>query len=145
MLLAARGVQVEYLRALQTDYYRLLENMCNDSASSDYFLRLNGRTIEGSQTHVDIEALRREEVRKMVKRKRSGTEAALVRILVPKARVVFGVGDPYGELKNGECYFKPTLLHGERREFEAEKKVFVVRTPCYHPGDIWTSSLFMLC
>ena len=55
---------------------------------------------------------------------------------------MFGVRDPYGELKNGECYFKPTLLHGERSEFEAEKKVFVVRTPCYHPGDI---HVFKLC
>ena len=142
MLLAARGVQVEYLRALQTDYYRLLENMCNDSASKDYFLRLTGRIIEGSRTCVDIGALRQEEVRNMVERNRSGTEVARVRILVPKARVVFGVRDPYGELKNGECYFKPTLLHGERSEFEAEKEAFVVRTPCYYPGDIY---VFKLC
>ena len=142
ILLAARGVQVEYLRALQTDYYKLLENMCNDSASKDYFLRLTGRTIEGSRTCVDIGALRREEVRNMVERNRSGTEVARVKILVPKARVVFGVRDPYGELKNGECYFKPTLLHGERSEFEAEKEAFVVRTPCYYPGDIY---VFKLC
>ena len=45
-------------------------------------------------------------------------------------------------MKNGECYFKPTLLHGERIEFEAEKKVFVVRTTCYYPGDI---RVFKLC
>ena len=78
----------------------------------------------------------------MVERNGSGTKDPRVRILVSKARVVFGVPDPYGELKNGECYFKPTLLHGERSEFEAEKKVFVVRTPCYHPGDI---HVFKLC
>ena len=142
MLLAARGVQVEYLRALQTDYYRLLVNMCNDRASKDYFLRLTGRAIEGSLTHVDIVALQREEVRNMVERNRFGGEVPVVRILVPKARVVFGVPDPFGELKKGECYFKPTLLHGERSEFEAEKKVFVVRTPCYYPGDIY---VFKLC
>ena len=142
MLLAARRVQVEYLRALQTDYYRLLKDVCNDSASKDYFLRLTGRAIEGSRTYEDIEALRLEEVRNMVERNRSGTEVARVRILLPKARVVFGVSDPYGELKNGECYFKPTLLDGERSEFEAQKKVFVVRTPCYYPGDI---HIFKLC
>ena len=142
MLLAARGVQVEHLKALQTDYYRLLKDMCNDSASKEYFLRLTGRTIEGSRTYEDIEALRREQVKNMVERKDSETEDPRVRILVPKARVVFSVSDPYGELKNGECYFKPTLLHGERNEFEAEKKVFVVRTPCYYPGDI---HVFKLC
>ena len=57
MLLAARGVQVEYLRALQTDYYRLLGKVCHDGASKDYFLRLTGRTIEESQTYEDIRAL----------------------------------------------------------------------------------------
>ena len=80
MLLAARGVRVEYLKALQTDYYRLLENMCNDSASSDYFLRLTGRTVEGSQTHVDIGTLRREEVKNMVERNGSEIEDPRVRI-----------------------------------------------------------------
>ena len=143
MLLAARGVQVEYLRTLQTDYYRLLKDVCNDSASKEYFLRLTGRAIKGSRTYEDIEDLRREEVRNMVERNRSGTEVARVRILLPKARVVFGLSDPYaGYLENGECYFKPTLLDGERSEFEAEKKVFVVCTPCYHPGDI---HVFKLC
>ena len=142
MLLAARGVQIKDLRALQTDYYKLLEKMCHDSASKDYFLRLTGRTIEGSQTDGDIRALRREEVRNMLEWNGSRTGVPRVRILVPKARVVFGVGDPYGKLKKGECYFKPTLVHGEGSEFEAEKKVFVVRTPCYHPGDI---HVFKLC
>ncbi|XP_015768381.1 PREDICTED: uncharacterized protein LOC107347031 [Acropora digitifera] len=140
MLLAARGVQVEYLRALQTDYYRLLKDICDDSASKEYFLRLTGQAMEGSRTYEDIEALRREEVRNMANR--SETEDPRVRILVPKARVVFSVRDPYGELKNGGCYFKPTLLDGERSEFEAEKKVFVVRTPCYYPGDRY---VFKLC
>ena len=142
ILLEARGIQVKDLRTLQTDYYKLLENMCNDSASKDYFLRLTGRTIEGSQTHVDIGALRREEVRNMVERNRSGTEVPRVRVLVPKARAVFGVPDPYEELKNDECYFKPTLSHEHRIEFEAEKEIFVVRTPCYYPGDI---RVFKLC
>ena len=143
MLLAARGVQVEYLKALQTDYYRLLKDMCNDSASKEYFLRLTGRAIEGSRTYEDIENLRREEVRNMVEQNGSEIEDPRVRILVPKARVVFGVSDPYaGFLENGECYFKPTLLHGERSEFKGEEKVFVVRTPCYHPGDI---HVFKLC
>ena len=142
MLLAARGVQVEHLKALQTDYYILLENMCNDSASKEYFLRLTGRTIEGSQTHVDIETIRREEVRSMVERNRSGTEVPRVRVLVPKARVVFGVQGPFEDLKIDECYFKPTLPHEDRMEFEAEKKIFVVRIPCYYPGDI---RVFKLC
>ena len=141
ILLAARGVRVEYLRDLQTDYYRLLENMCNDTASRDYFLRLTGRTIEGSQIQ-DIGTLRREEVRNMVERNGSGIEDPRVRILVPKARVVFRVPDPFEDLNDDECYFKPTLLHGERSEFKGEKKVFVVRTPCYHPGDI---HVFKLC
>ena len=63
------------------------------------------------------------------------------RILVPKARVVFGVCDPYNKLENGECYFSPTLLVDEAGEFACEKKVVVARYPCYHPGDIQVMNL----
>ncbi|XP_067034815.1 uncharacterized protein [Acropora muricata] len=90
MLLAARGVQVEYLKALQTDYYRLLKDMCNDSASKEYFLRLTGRAIEAV----------------------------------------------------GRMKISRTSDEKKESEFKGEEKVFVVRTPCYHPGDI---HVFKLC
>ena len=133
MLLAARGVQVEDLRTLQKDYYSLLENMMRkDKASIDYFLQLTGRTSEE-----EVDTLLQKEVSYMrVEQEPSGDEVPQVRILIPKARVVFGVRDPYGKLTREQCYFRPTLLYDQGKEFETEKKVFVAPSPCYYPGDI---------
>ena len=131
MLLAARGVQVEDLRTLQKDYYSLLEDMTrNDKASIDYFLQLTGRTTEE-----EVATLLRSEVSYIVEQESSGGELPQVRILIPKARVVYGVCDPYGKLTSEQCYFRPTLLCEQGKKFEPEKKVFVAPIPCYYPGD----------
>ena len=132
MLLAARGVQVENLKTLQKDYYDLLEDMMrNDEGSIDYFLQLTGRTSEE-----EVATLLQSEVSYMVERESSGGEVPHVRILIPRARVVFGVCDPYGKLTSEQCYFRPTLLCEQRKKFDPEKKVFVAPIPCYYPGDI---------
>ncbi|MES1921790.1 hypothetical protein MHBO_003322, partial [Bonamia ostreae] len=61
-------------------------------------------------------------------------EAERLRIFVPKGRLVYGVCDPFGLLKYGECFFNPTLEEGYSKIFNAE--VLVFRNPCYHLGDI---------
>ena len=142
MLLAAREVSVEYLKSLQKQYFRLLKNMCHDSASADYFLRLRGRSSNDNHVKEDLPALRRIEIKKMIDHVHDPDhepprrQIERIRILVRKARVVFGVCDPYNKLKYGECYFRPTLLHDDEQDFAAENEVFMARTPCYHPGDI---------
>ncbi|XP_068679964.1 uncharacterized protein [Montipora foliosa] len=137
MLLAARGVQVENLRTLQKDYYNLLEDMMrNDEGSIDYFLQLTGRTSEE-----EVATLLQSEVSYMVERESSGGEVPHVRILIPRARVVFAVCDPYGKLTSEQCYFRPTLPCEQRKKFDPEKKVFVAPIPCYYPGDILSLEL----
>ncbi|XP_068679966.1 uncharacterized protein [Montipora foliosa] len=134
MLLVARGVRVEDLRTRQTDYYSLLEDMMrNDKASIDYFLQLTGRTSEEEE----VATLLQKEVSHMrVEQETTGGEVPHVKILIPKSRKVFGVCDPYGKLTPAQCYFRPTLLHDQEKEFETEKKIFVAPSPCYYPGDI---------
>ena len=137
MLLMARGVSVANLKSLQKDYFNLLKRMCEDQGSADYFLRVTGG---GARTDQDLPALRQAEIEKMIDY-HPGEDpprgrVVRTRILVPKARVVFGVCDPYKRLEHGECYFKPTLLHDEREEFAGVTEVVVARSPCYHPGDI---------
>ena len=133
MLLAARGVQVENLKTLQKAYYSLLEDMMRkDKASIDYFLQLTGQTTEE-----EVATLLRKEVSYLrVEQEPPGGEVPHVRILIPKARVVFGVCDPYRKLTSAQCYFRPTLLPDQGKEFKMEKKVFVAPIPCYYPGDI---------
>ena len=31
------------------------------------------------------------------------------RVSIPDSRVVYGMSDPYGQLKHGECFFQTTL------------------------------------
>ena len=147
MLLAARGVNVEYLKNLQTKYYSLLEKMCHRSVYADYFLRLKGRPSPGEHRNEDLKAQRRDEIKEMIDdvnvagRGLPGYQAKRIRILVPKAREVFGVCDPHNKLEYGECHFRPTLLHREGQDFGAKDKVIVARSPCYHPGDILVLNL----
>ena len=144
LLLYARDVLVEHLENLQRDYYSLLDKMCQDTASGDYFLRLKGEMGDRNpvKKKAKLTALRQAEITEMIDHVYdSGHQpprrpVGRIRILVPKARVVFGVCDPYNKLEYGECYFQPTLLHDDKEDFAAEIKVFVARSPCYHPGDI---------
>ena len=147
MLLAARGVSVKYLKNLQTEYYSLLERMCHDGASADYFSRLKGRPSPGDRMNKDLTAQRRDEIKEMIDdvnvagRGLPGHQVARIRILVPKGRVVFGVCDPYNKLEYGECHFRPTLPYPESKHFGTRDKVIVMRSPCYHPGDILVLNL----
>ena len=140
MLLISRGVSVEHIRNLQEGYLNLLKAMCKDESSASYFLGLTGRSKCLNEKL--LTDLRNEEIKKMfnfvdhLKHERPGNRVSRTHILVPKARVVFGVCDPYDELMYDECYFKPTLLHAESEEFARTNKVIVVCIPCYHPGDI---------
>ena len=58
------------------------------------------------------------------------------RILIPDSRVVYGVSDPYGQLKHGECFFQPTLHEAEQNGFSFSEFVLVIRRPSYHAGDV---------
>ena len=137
MFLAIRGVSINHLRSLQNGYLTLLKSMCTNSASGNYFCQLTGR--KATTEREVLASLQRGEVEEMLAQSFENANngepqrrrAVRTRILVPKARVVFGVGDPYGKLKKGECYFKPTLQNDE--EFE---ELVVCPDPCYHPGDI---------
>ena len=135
MLLADRRVPAKNLEALQDGYHELLEGICKETA--EYFLRFKGdfglqqeiqsKGIDG-RTKTRLKVLRKEEMNEMKK-------AAYTRILVPKSRVVFAVCDPLHKLKYGECYFNPTLPDDEA-SFPAGQKFVVMRSPCYHPGDV---------
>ena len=151
ILLESRGVSTNYLQALQKGYLDLLNKLPDDPASVQYFLRLTGRDAGNIRSGIDgpakdvLMTLKRNEIEEMIDRSyvldAEGGEPkrrplVRTRILVPEARVVFGVCDPYDKLKKGQCYFKPTLLDDEDGEFASEEKVVVARYPCYHPGDI---------
>ena len=58
------------------------------------------------------------------------------RIMIPKSRLLFGVCDPKGGLKEGECAVKVTMDgDGQPRQLSG-MEILVTRNPCLHPGDL---------
>ncbi len=56
-----------------------------------------------------------------------------LRILVNESRNIFGVCDPIGVLKYGQCFIRPTI---RGKPSTVIGKVTVGKNPCYLPGDI---------
>ena len=138
LLLAERGVPLNIFEKLQTGYYGLLDDMCDEAA--EYFLRFRGefsllREIKAigidGQMKKRLKTLRNEELEAMKK------AAGQTRILVPQSRLVCAVCDPYNKLQYGECYFNPTMPDDEAKSFPgADRRFLVMRSPSYHPGDV---------
>ncbi|KAK1657950.1 RNA-dependent RNA polymerase [Colletotrichum godetiae] len=58
------------------------------------------------------------------------------RILILKSRLLFGVCDAWGVLKEGECQVRVTMEGDGRPVALMETEVIVTRNPCLHPGDL---------
>ena len=156
MLLVDGGVNYNYLRKLQTDFHAMLRELCSDAQSASVYLHIKGERkllrwlfedgLESQRLQSQLKVIRAKEIRKMQKENAVDADnhgnltqrlKCKLRVLVPKSRIVFGVCDPFNDLKYGQCVFQPTLFDEEQfSNFHAAKKVIVVRNPCYHPGDI---------
>jgi len=58
------------------------------------------------------------------------------RILVPKSRLIFGICDAWGVLKEGECAVCVTMDGDGVPRVIKGIEVLVTRNPCLHPGDL---------
>ena len=58
------------------------------------------------------------------------------RILIPKSRLLFGICDPYGRLRPGECFVRITQEDDGMPRTLTGIEVLVTRNPCLHPGDL---------
>lgn len=58
------------------------------------------------------------------------------RILIPQSRLLFGVCDPFGVLKEGECFVRVTSDGDGAPKTVVGIEVLVTRNPCLHPGDL---------
>lgn len=58
------------------------------------------------------------------------------RILIPESRLVFGICDPVGVLRDGECAICVTMEGNGALRTIVNTEVLVTRNPCLHPGDL---------
>ena len=137
MLLAEAGVSFVHLEELQAGYYELLESIIRNTAAAEYFLRLRGEVKFLEHIHENgVDSRVKDYFKFLLIQELDKIKAAeFTRILVPKSRVVFVVRDPYGKLKQGEGFFKPTIPDDDN-SFTTAGKIVVVHMPCHHPGDV---------
>lgn len=151
----------DYLLQLQSDFYSMLRNLCTNEELTLRYLTITGRTelldrlrkdgFWHRRVQNDLKRIQVSDIKRLYKNNGDAGDdndiddddnvekkdrKSKLRVLVPRARVVFGVSDPYGELEDGEVFFQPTLPEVELAAFSDANRVVVGRNPCYHPGDV---------
>lgn len=140
LLLHALGITSEVLVEKQRSFFDLLSSATKDPlAAFAYLCSINETDLAEKLVVEGLESVARQlqkfvaqEHGKMINKR--GEEKC--RILVPSSRLLFGVCDPRGVLKPGECYVRVTQnAHGQPLTITGAN-VLIARNPCLHPGDL---------
>ena len=141
VLLDALGVGLDVLRRKQREHFDFLEEASRDAGAAFRFLSYVNNPGLAERVLVEeelgpvqgrINALVKGEYTKMLNKR----DEQRCRILVPKSRLLFGIADACGVLKEGECAVKVTLVGDGQPAALKGMDVLVTRNPCLHPGDL---------
>lgn len=140
LLLHSLGIHQDVLAKKQHEYLEFLQLADTDARSAFRFLSAIDELCLAEKVLLDG----LESVRKKVQKKVGEEHAKLLnkksehrcRVLISRSRLLFGVCDPYGVLKEGECFVKPTLEGDGVPHAVRGASVLVARNPCLHPGDL---------
>jgi hypothetical protein len=139
LLLSALGISQEVFLRKQQQNLDFLTQAKLDARTACRFLSSLGEhelaercVLEGLEAvRSAVSKLVTQEYAKMLNKR----EEQKCRILIPQSRLVFGVCDPRGCLKEGECFISATQDDdGVARAISGY--VLVARNPCLHPGDL---------
>ncbi|KAF6806066.1 hypothetical protein CPLU01_15933 [Colletotrichum plurivorum] len=141
ILLHSLGITSEILLRKQQEHFGFLASAVADSRAAFRFLTyvnqydLAERVLLESLENVkpQVAALVNSEFAKMIKPR---YDEQRCRILIPKSRLLFGVCDAWGVLKEGECHVRVTLDGDGSPVTLVGTSVIVTRNPCLHPGDL---------
>ncbi|KAF7338901.1 Rna-directed rna polymerase [Mycena sanguinolenta] len=140
VLLSSLGISDEALLAKQEAYFQWIRDASTDPiAALDFLSCLNEYSlaervlldgIDDSKIATAIRSLQLKEIGSF-KNDRNKDRS---RMIVKKSRLIFGVCDPFGVLREGEVSIRITTARkGPSTPIHAD--VLVVRNPCLHPGD----------
>jgi len=138
VLLSSLGVTNEKLLAKQQEYFDWIEEAATNHLRAVDFLSCIGKYEEAERVLLDglddpkvfekVQNAQKSEIAKF--RKDDGKPRT--RMMIHKSRLIFGVCDPYGVLKEGQVHIRITTRNGASTPINAD--VLVVRNPCLHPG-----------
>ncbi|KAJ7258423.1 RNA dependent RNA polymerase-domain-containing protein [Mycena haematopus] len=140
VLLSSLGISDDALLAKQEEYFQWIRDAATEPvAALDFLSCLNEYSlaervlldgIDDPKIAAAIRSLQSKEIGSF-KNDRNKDRS---RMIVKKSRLIFGVCDPFGVLKEGEVYIRITTARkGPSTPIHAD--VLVVRNPCLHPGD----------
>ncbi|PCH35526.1 RNA-directed RNA polymerase [Wolfiporia cocos MD-104 SS10] len=139
VLLASLGVTQETLLARQESYHRWIM-----AASTDWEVAFNFLCALGNFDMAErliLEGIDTPEVQKKIRACQMSELAAFKknekfrsRMIVLKSRLLFGICDPYGVLREGEVHVRVSVPRRGASTL-TNTEVLVVRNPCLHPGD----------
>ena len=139
VLLSSLGVTNEKLLAKQEEYFKWIEDAATNHLRAVDFLSCIGKY--GDAERVLLNGLEDPKVRERIldaqksevsKFRKEETGKARTRMMIHKSRLIFGVCDPYGVLKEGQVHIRITTENGASTPINSD--VLVVRNPCLHPG-----------
>lgn len=138
MLLSGLGVDSEVLLLKQAEHLNRLERMKDDPETAVQMLHWNNQPDLAAKLArcLNLEQYRQDcilqrEVRKLHSKLIQKLEK--LSLLVPESRTLFGVCDPRGVLKYGQCFLRPTV---RGKPMTLRGRVLVAKNPCYLLGDI---------
>lgn len=141
VLLASLGVTSETLLAKQDEYHRWLTSAATNWEVAFNFLcslghyelaeRLLLEGIDDARVRKQIKSCQMSELAAFKKRDNDKFRS---RMVVLKSRLLFGVCDPYGVLREGEVFVRVSVPRKGASTL-TNVDVLVVRNPCLHPGD----------
>ncbi|KAJ7689926.1 RNA dependent RNA polymerase-domain-containing protein [Mycena rosella] len=140
VLLSSLGITDEKLLAKQEEYFQWIRNATADPvAAVDFLSSLNEYALaervllDGLDEPKVLESIRKLQLKEIggFKNDRNKDRS---RMIIKKSRLIFGVCDPFGVLREGEVHIRITTARkGASTPIHAD--VLVVRNPCLHPGD----------
>jgi len=138
VLLSSLGVTNEKLLAKQEEYFNWIEEAATNHLQAVDFLSCIGKYdlaervlldgLDNQKVFEKVQDAQKSEVAKF--RKDDGKPRT--RMMIRKSRLIFGVCDPYGVLKEGQVQIRITTENGASTPINSD--VLVVRNPCLHPG-----------
>ena len=139
VLLSSLGVTNEKLLAKQEEYFRCIEDAATNHLRAVDFLSCIGKYEEAERVLLDglddpkvfarVQDAQKSEIAKF---RKGESEKLRSRMMIHKSRLVYGVCDTYGVLKEGQVHVRVTSENGATTLVNTD--VLVVRNPCLHPG-----------
>ncbi|OAP58356.1 hypothetical protein AYL99_07446 [Fonsecaea erecta] len=140
LLLNSLAIDAAVFTKKQKEYFEFLDRSRADPVCAFRLLSSLGMAAEAEKLLIEGMEKVEQTVRKTVTQEYSKMlnkhDEQRTRILIPRSRLLFGVCDPYGLLKPGECFLRVTLEEFGSPVTITGVEVLVSRNPCLHPGDL---------